>query len=68
MIEASSFETLEGLANSITKTLVLRCPVMVTTVSVHKPRAITGVEKSGVTLTRTREFYDLHTNGAVLPE
>ena len=66
-VEASSCETLEALANSIAKTLVLSCPVKMTTVSVHKPRAITEVKKAGVTVTRTRDFYDAHTNGTITP-
>jgi len=55
VIEASSFETLEALAELIAKTATIEFSTKAITVSIEKPSALHFVDGAGVQITRYKE-------------
>lgn len=56
-VEASSYRTIEALANSIARVAIVECGVEHLTVEVYKPGALRFTDNVGVIIERTREDF-----------
>lgn len=56
-VEASSYKTIEALANNIARIAITECGVEHIKVEVYKPGALRFTDNVGVILERTRENY-----------